>query len=119
MSEQNKVELYARRPRFERGGSVLLDNRVLDLSDSYEIVEPDEPLDLRAYGRLLRKRFSPILIVFLLVLAATLIVTLKEKPISRAQLLREIQKENTDIPTINELYELTSVSASYSKTHHS
>src|SRR5437588_11740129 len=119
MSEQNKVELYARRPRFERGGSVLLDNRVLDLSDSYEILEPDEPLDLRAYGRLLRKRFSTILIVFFLVFAATLIVTLKEKPVYQAQVLLEIQKENPDIPTIKDLYELESVSDSYLKTQYS
>ncbi|PYT99816.1 MAG: hypothetical protein DMG38_10230 [Acidobacteria bacterium] len=119
MSEQNKVELYARRPRFERGGSVLLDNRVLDLSDSYEILEPDEPLDLRAYGRILRKRFSTILIVFFLVFAATLIVTLKEKPVYQAQVLLEIQKENPDIPTIKDLYELESVSDSYLKTQYS
>src|SRR5437588_10758239 len=102
MSEQNKVELYARRPRFERGGSVLLDNRVLDLSDSYEILEPDEPLDLRAYGRILRKRFSTILIVFFLVFAATLIVTLNEKPVYQAQVLRVIQKDNQDTPSVHE-----------------
>src|SRR5438105_1397480 len=118
MSEQNKVELYARRPRFERGGSVLLDNRVLDLSDSYEILEPHSPLDLRAYVRLLRKRFSTILIVFFLVFAATLIVTLKEKPVYQAQVLLEIQKENADIPTIKDLYELESVSDSYLKTQY-
>src|SRR2546430_6006617 len=40
MSDQNKVELYARGSRFERGGPGLLDNRVVDVSDSYEIVEP-------------------------------------------------------------------------------
>src|SRR5439155_498234 len=35
MSDQNKVELYARGSRFERGGPGLLDNRVVDVSDSY------------------------------------------------------------------------------------
>ena len=100
MSDQNKVELYARGSRFERGGPGLLDNRVVDVSDSYEIVEPEEPLDLRAYGRILRKRFATIMIVFFLVFAVILIGTLKEKPVYRAQALLEIQKENPDIPTI-------------------
>src|SRR5436190_894129 len=119
MSDQNKVELYARGSRFERGGPGLLDNRVVDVSDSYEIVEPEEPLDLRAHGRILRKRFATIMIVFFLVFAVILIATLKEKPVYRAQVLLEIQKENPDIPTIKDLYELESVSDSYLKTQYS
>jgi polysaccharide biosynthesis transport protein len=119
MSEQNKVELYSRARRFERVGPGFLDTRVLDLSDSYEILEPDEPLDLRACGRILHKRFATIAIVFFLVFAVTLIVTLKEKPVYRAQVLLEIQKENPDIPTIKDLYELESVSDSYLKTQYS
>ena len=119
MSDQNKVELYARGSRFERGGPGLLDNRVVDVSDSYEIVEPEEPLDLRAHGRILRKRFATIMIVFFLVFAVILIGTLKEKPVYRAQVLLEIQKENPDIPTIKDLYELESVSDSYLKTQYS
>src|SRR5213082_2280196 len=96
-----------------------LDHRIVDLSDSYEILEPDEPLDLRAYGRILRKRLPTILIVFFLVFTVGLIATLKEKPIYRAQVLLEIQKENPDIPTIKDLYELESVSDSYLKTQYS
>ena len=119
MSEQNKVELYARDARFERARLGFLDHRIIDLSDSYEILEPDEPLDLRAYGRILRKRLPTILIVFFLVFTVGLIATLKEKPIYRAQLLLEIQKENPDIPTIKDLYELESVSDSYLKTQYS
>src|SRR5438874_1617669 len=119
MGEQQSVELYSRGPRFERGGRAFLDHRVLDLSDAYEIVEPEEPLDFRAYARILRKRFSTVLIVFFLVFAVTLIATLKEKPVYRAQVLLEIQKENPDIPTIKDLYELESVSDSYLKTQYS
>ena len=118
MGEQQNVELYSRGPRFERGGRAFLDHRVLDLSDAYEIVEPEEPLDFRAYARILRKRFSTVLIVFFLVFAVTLIATLKEKPVYRAQVLLEIQKENPDIPTIKDLYELESVSDSYLKTQY-
>src|SRR5207237_2702893 len=47
------------------------------------------------------------------------IATLKEKPVYRAQVLLEIQKENPDIPTIKDLYELESVSDSYLKTQYS
>jgi succinoglycan biosynthesis transport protein ExoP len=119
MGEPQNVELYSRGPRFERGGPAFLDHRVLDLSDAYEIVEPEEPLDLRAYARILRKRFSTVLIVFFLVFAVTLIATFKEKPVYRAQVLLEIQKENPDIPTIKDLYELESVSDSYLKTQYS
>lgn len=118
MNEQDKLALYARGPRFGRGGLSFADNRVVDLSDAYEILEPEEPLDLRAYGRILRKRFATVLIVFFLVFAVSLIATLKEKPVYRAQVLLEIQKENADIPTIKDLYELESVSDSYLKTQY-
>src|ERR671923_352257 len=118
MSEPSKLELYARGPRFGRGGVSFMDSRVVDLSDSYEILEPEESLDLRAYGRILRKRFATVLIVFFLVFAVSLIATLKEKPVYRAQVLLEIQKENADIPTIKDLYELESVSDSYLKTQY-
>lgn len=118
MAEQTKLELYARGQRFGRGGLSFVDNRVVDLSDAYEILEAEEPLDLRAYGRILRKRFSTVAIVFFLVFAVGLIATLKEKPVYRAQVLLEIQKENADIPTIKDLYELESVSDSYLKTQY-
>jgi hypothetical protein len=69
MNEPNKLDLYERGPRFGRGGVSIVDNRIVDLSDSYEILEPEEPLDLRAYGRILRKRSVTIVIVFFLVFA--------------------------------------------------
>lgn len=118
MSEPTKLELYTHGPRFGRGGLSYADNRIVDLSDSYEIIEPEEPLDLRVYGRVLRKRFATVAIVFFVVFAISLIATLKEKPVYRAQVLLEIQKENADIPTIKDLYELESVSDSYLKTQY-
>lgn len=118
MSEPNKLDLYSHSQRFGRNGLGLADNRIVDLSDSYEIVEPDEPLDLRAYGRILRKRVATIAIVFFVVFAVGLITTLKEKSVYRAQALLDIQKENADIPTIKDLYELEAVSDSYLKTQY-
>lgn len=119
MNDQKKLELYTRGARVERAGLGFLDNRVVDLSDAYEILEPEEAVDLRAYARILRKRLTTVLIVFFLVFTVILIATLKKKPVYRAQVLLEIQKENPDIPTIKDLYELESVSDSYLKTQYS
>src|ERR1700746_662534 len=119
MSERNNVELYARDARFERARLGFPDNGNLDLSGAYEILEPNEPIDLRASPPILRVHIPTILIVFFLVFTVSLIATLKEKSVYRAQVLLEIQKENPDIPTIKDLYELESVSDSYLKTQYS
>src|SRR2546421_58896 len=119
MGDQNQVELYGRSHRLERRWRAGLDARVAELSDSYELLESNEGLDLRSYGRILRKRLPTILLVFFVLFTATLIATLKQGPIYRAQVLLEIQKENPDIPTIKELYELETVSDEYLRTQYS
>jgi capsular exopolysaccharide synthesis family protein len=45
-------------------------------------------------------------------------VTLKQRSVYRTQVLLEIQKENPDIPTIKELYELEAVSDAYLRTQY-
>src|SRR5260370_12067544 len=119
MDDQNQVELYGRGHRLDRRGPSALDSRVVELPDSYEILEPGEALDLRSYGRILRKRLPAILVVFFILFTAILIATLKQKPVYRAQVLLEIHKENPDIPTIKELYELDAVSDAYLRTQYS
>ena len=119
MDDQNQVELYSRGHRLDRRGPGALDGRVLELPDSYEILEPGEALDLRSYGRILRKRLPTILVVFFILFTGILIATLKQKPVYRAQVLLEIQKENPDIPTIKEMYELDAVSDAYLRTQYS
>ena len=119
MDDQNQVELYGRGHRLDRRGPGVLDSRLGELPDSYEILEPREALDLRSYGRILRKRLPAILVVFFILFTAILIATLKQKPVYRAQVLLEIQKENPDIPTIKELYELDAVSDAYLRTQYS
>ena len=119
MDDQNQVELYGRSHRLDRRGPGALDSRVLELPDSYEILEPGEALDLRSYGRILRKRLPTILVAFFILFTAILIATLKQKPVYRAQVLLEIQKENPDIPTIKEMYELDAVSDAYLRTQYS
>src|SRR6266850_4961254 len=119
MADQNQVELYGRRHELERRGLGALDPRAVELPDSYEILESDEAVDLRSYGRILRKRLPTILMVFFILFTAILIATLKQRPVYRAQVLLEIQKENPDIPTIKELYELEAVSDAYLRTQYS
>jgi succinoglycan biosynthesis transport protein ExoP len=119
MGDQNQVELYGRGHRPERRAARSLDARIVELPDSYEILESGAALDLRSYGRILRKRLPTTFIVFFILFTAILIATLKQKPIYRAQVLLEIQKENPDIPTIKELYELEEVSDAYLRTQYS
>lgn len=119
MDDQNHVDLYGRSHRLERRWPASLDARVAELSDSYELLESNEALDLLSYGRILRKRLPTILIVFFILFTAILIATLKQEPLYRAQVLLEIQKENPDIPTIKELYELETVSDEYLRTQYS
>jgi len=119
MDDKNQVELYGRDHRLERRGPDALNTRVIEMPDSYEILESAEALDLRSYGRILRKRLPTILIVFFILFTAILIATLKQRPVYRAQVLLEIQKENPDIPTIKELYELDAVSDAYLRTQYS
>ncbi len=119
MDDQKQVEPYGPGHRLERRGAGSLGTRIVELPDSYEILESEAALDLRSYGRILRKRLPTILIVFFILFTAVLIATLKQKPVYRAQVLLEIQKENPDIPTIKELYELEEVSDAYLRTQYS
>jgi polysaccharide biosynthesis transport protein len=117
MKEHDKLELFDRsRPNGSAGGS--WESRVVKFADSYEILEPQEAPDLRGYSRILRKRLPTVLIVFFILFSISLIATFKQKPVYRAQVLLEIQKENPDIPTIQELYELDSVSDAYLRSQY-
>ncbi|MGB7844222.1 MAG: polysaccharide biosynthesis tyrosine autokinase [Candidatus Acidiferrum sp.] len=112
MDEQKHIERFGR-------GARGFDSRVVEIPDSYELLESDEPFDVRSYVRILRKRLATILIVLFVLFTSVLIWTLKQRPVYRAQALLEIQKENPDIPTIKELYELEEVSDAYLRTQYS
>jgi succinoglycan biosynthesis transport protein ExoP len=117
MNEQGKLELYGR-SRSNGGVPGVLEGRVVEFADSFEILEPQEAPNFRAYARILQKRLPAVLIVFFILFSVVLIATLKQKRVYRAQTLLEIQKENPDIPTIQELYELDSVSDAYLRSQY-
>src|SRR5437879_13572856 len=109
MTEHDKLERYER----SRPNGSVAEGRVVKVADSYEILEPQDSPDFRAYARILRKRLPTVLIVFSILFGVGIIATLKQKPVYRGQVLLEIQKDNEDIPTIQELSELDSASHAY------
>src|SRR6267142_5923060 len=119
MVEPNQVELSSRALRFSRRGAKALEGPVVEFTDAFDILEPEAAPDLRAFGRVIRRRLSTILIVFFVTFVLGTIATLKQKPTFRAQAVLEIQRENPDIPTIQELYRLENVSDDYLKTQYS
>jgi capsular exopolysaccharide synthesis family protein len=95
-----------------------LDRLRPDLLEPYQIAEAEEGPDLRAYWRIIQKRRWTILSILLITFASVLIVTIKEKPIYRADSLLEIEKENPSIPTVQELFQLEDVSDNYLETQY-
>lgn len=83
-----------------------------------ETLEMEESPDLLAYWRLLRKRRWTILSVFFVLFTVVLLGTLKQKPVYRAQAMLEIEKENPNILSVQELFQLETVSDTYLETQY-
>jgi polysaccharide biosynthesis transport protein len=111
MSEESKIQLFESiRPKLERLRPELL--------EPYQIAEADEGPDLRAYWRIIQKRRWTILSIVCITFVSALILTIKEKPVYRANALLEIEKENPNIPTVQELFQLEDVSDNYLETQY-
>jgi polysaccharide biosynthesis transport protein len=89
-----------------------------ELLEPYQITEAEDGPDLRAYWRIFQKRRWTILSILLVTFGSVLIVTIKEKPVYRANALLEIEKENPNIPTVQELFQLEDVSDNYLETQY-
>ena len=98
------------RPRLERARPEVL--------ESYPVEEPLEGPNLREYWRTIRKRQWTVLSIFLAAFTIAAIATWKQKPVYRAEALLEIQKENANIPTVQELFQLENVSDNYLETQY-
>jgi len=111
VEEENKIELFDPTPATrERSHPELL--------KPYDIVEAEEGPDLRTYWRTIQKRRWTILSILLTVFTVVLVATLREKPVYRATGLLEIQKENPNILTVQELFQLENVSDNYLETQY-
>ena len=111
MADEIKIEMFDPiRPRLERVRPELL--------EPYQIEEAAEGPDLRAHWRTIQKRRWTVFSIVLVTFTITLLVTLKEKSVYRADALLEIQKENANIPTVQELFQLENVSDNYLETQY-
>jgi succinoglycan biosynthesis transport protein ExoP len=77
-----------------------------------------EEMDLREYWHVFRKRRWTILSVVLVIFTITLIGTIKERPVYRAQTMLEIEKQNPDVVSVQELFQLENVSDTYLETQY-
>jgi polysaccharide biosynthesis transport protein len=111
VADESKIQLFEPiRPKLERPRPEPL--------EPYQITEAEEGPDLRAYWRIIQKRRWTILSILLVTFTLVLIVTIKEKPVYRADALLEIEKENPNIPTVQELFQLADVSDNYLETQY-
>jgi capsular exopolysaccharide synthesis family protein len=111
MAEETKIRLYDSAPRALQRG------RTQDVL-SYEVESVDEVPGLLEYWRVIQKRRATILTVLFIVFSIVLFGTLKQKPVYKARALLEIQKENPDVPTLQELFQVENLSDTYLETQY-
>ena len=111
MDQGNKIRLY------EPSQNALGKRRSQELV-AYEAEELQEVPGLLEYWRAIQKRRATILTTLFVVFAIGLFATLKQKPVYKARALIEIQKENPDIPTLQELFQVENISDTYLETQY-
>ena len=84
----------------------------------YELEQAEEVPGLIEYWRLMQKRRMTILTVLFVVFTIALVATLKEKRVYQASALIEIQRENPDIPTLQDLFQVENISDTYLETQY-
>jgi polysaccharide biosynthesis transport protein len=111
VTEESKIQLFEpTRTKLERLRPELL--------EPYQMAEASDGPDIRAYWRIIQKRRWTILSILFITFISVLIVTIREKPVYRANTLLEIEKENPNIPTVQELFQLEDVSDNYLETQY-
>ncbi len=80
------------------------------------VQDPEAVPDLLEYWNVIRKRFVTALVVLLIVFTIGLFATFRGKPVYEAHALIEIQKENPDVPSLQELFQIDGVSDAYIET---
>jgi succinoglycan biosynthesis transport protein ExoP len=109
MQTENSIEILQPSPRaVERRRAEVLTLKA----------EPTPSVNLLSYWIVLRKRRWTVLAILAVIFAADVIATLKEKPLYEAKALIEIERENPNIPTAEDLFEIDSVSNTFLETQY-
>ncbi|MCL5287485.1 MAG: polysaccharide biosynthesis tyrosine autokinase [Acidobacteria bacterium] len=103
----------ARETQIERVVPAGLERRAAAVPAPVQTLEVEAAPDLLAYWSVLHKRRWMVLTVFVIFVAVVLLGTLKQRPVFRSRGLLEIQKENPEILTVKEMFELENISDSY------
>jgi succinoglycan biosynthesis transport protein ExoP len=111
MTQEAKIRLYEPSP------TALANRRARGLA-AYEAEELQEVPGLLEYWRAMQKRRATILTTLAIVFAVGVFATLKQKPVYKARALLEIQKENPDVPTLQELFQVENISDTYLETQY-
>lgn len=111
MPEDDKLELFDPIP----GG---LEIQRYGIRKRLGVDDGEEEPDLRAYWQIAQKRRWTIISVLIIVLTAAVLITVKEKPVYRAEALVEIEQENPNILTVQQLFQLENVSDNYLETQY-
>ena len=108
MDEQNRLQLYEPRQNALE--------RVNHGVGAYPVEDREAVPDLLEYWRVIQKRYPTVLVALLVVFMIGLFATFRGKPVYEARALIEIQKENPDVPTLQELFQIEGVSDAYIET---
>ncbi|MBZ5641126.1 MAG: polysaccharide biosynthesis tyrosine autokinase [Acidobacteriia bacterium] len=80
--------------------------------------ELEKPPDLLACWRVIRKRRWTVLLAFGVLFGIVFVGTLRQKPVYRAKVLIEIDKENPGLVTAQEVFQLDEVTDTYLETQY-
>jgi len=110
MEPENHIEVFDPRPRG-------IERRRAEALAPLE-ADPSESPNFLAYWMLLRKRRWTVLALLAFTFAGVTIATLKETPMYEAKALIEIEKENPNIVTTADLFEIDNVSNTFLETQY-
>jgi polysaccharide biosynthesis transport protein len=111
MEKEDKLAL-------EQTSQSLAKRRRAELVVPATVVDEDQAVNLRAYLKVLSKRRWAITAIAFAVLTVGIVATLKQKPDYRSSAMLEIEKENPNILTVQELFQIEDVSDTYLVTQY-
>lgn len=109
-SEFRQIELFRSSEwRMDRRRPLLAATRMADM---------EKPPDLVSFWRMMRKRRWTVLTAFAVMFGVVLVGTLEQKPVYRAKVLIEIDKENPGLVSPQEVLQLEEVTDTYLETQY-